>query len=148
MHSLAFLIKASYFYHFSNLWHIHAYQPSFFTYDVKCGNSALSRLQTPRGSPELWSWDSVQLCQRLSLRHHLSTIAPKLLYGRKECDLGTLLTPLVIHTLPYSCKWPRSHCKTLKKSISFFLSVWQCCYLYKPKDFHCNHFHSFISDNW
>ena len=32
------------------------------------------------------------------------TIAPKLLYGRKECDLGELLTPLAIHTLLYSHK--------------------------------------------
>ena len=28
-----------------------------------------------------------------------SNIAPKLLYGRKECDLADLLTPLVIHSL-------------------------------------------------
>ena len=33
-----------------------------------------------------------------------STIAPKLLYGRKECDLAELLTPLAIHTLLYSRK--------------------------------------------
>ena len=44
----------------------------------------------------------------------LCTIAPKLVYGRKECDLADLLTPLVIHTLLYSRKWQRSPRKTLK----------------------------------
>ena len=33
-----------------------------------------------------------------------TTIAPKLLYDRKECDLATLLTPLVNHILLYSRK--------------------------------------------
>ena len=50
---------------------------------------------------------SVVCCyfQQWSMKYsHTCTIAPKLLYGRKECDLATLLTPLVIHTLLYSCK--------------------------------------------
>ena len=34
----------------------------------------------------------------------LSTIAPKLLYGRKECDLAEPLTPLTIHNLLYPRK--------------------------------------------
>ena len=38
------------------------------------------------------------------MKEHLATIAPKLVYGRKECDLATLLTPLAIHTLLYSRK--------------------------------------------
>ena len=52
-----------------------------------------------------------------------TTIAPKLLYGRKECDLATLLTPLVIHTLLYSRKWPRSPRKTFKNPP---VSSWRC----------------------
>ena len=51
------------------------------------------------------------------------TIAPKLLYGRKKCDLATLFTPLVIHTLLYSRKWPRSPHKTLKNPP---VSSWRC----------------------
>ena len=35
---------------------------------------------------------------------YVCTIAPKLLYGRKECELGDLLTPLATHTLLYSRK--------------------------------------------
>ena len=92
-----------------------------------------------------WSWMdiSTDCCTCWAQR----TIAPKLLYCRKICDLTELLTPLPTHTILYSRKWPQSSRKTLK-NISFFVSVWQCYYLYKPKDFHCNHFHSFISDNW
>ena len=39
-----------------------------------------------------------------SASRKMSTIAPKLLYGRKICDLAELLTPLAIHTLIYSRK--------------------------------------------
>ena len=37
-----------------------------------------------------------------NMSHKCGTIAPKLLYGQKECDLATLLTPLVIRVLRYS----------------------------------------------
>ena len=42
------------------------------------------------------------------------TIAPKLLYGRKMCDLTELLTPLATYNLLYSRKWPRSPRTTSK----------------------------------
>ena len=48
------------------------------------------------------------------------TIAPKLLYGRKICDLAELLTPLATHTLLYS----RSPRKTFKKNPP--VSSWRC----------------------
>ena len=50
----------------------------------------------------------------------LCTIAPKLLYDRKECDLAELLTPLATHTLLYS----RSPRKTFKKNPP--VSSWRC----------------------
>ena len=42
----------------------------------------------------------------------LVTTAPKLLIGRKVCELTKLLTPFLTHTLVYSRKWPLLHCKT------------------------------------
>ena len=79
-----------------------------------------------------------------------------LLYSRKWlrsprktfniCDLTELLTPLAIHTFSAHVNDRGPLVKNLKKSTSFFVAVWLCSYLYKPKDFHCNHLHSFIID--
>ena len=77
---------------------------------------------------------------------YYTTMAPKFLYGRKICDLAEVRTPLVTHTLLYSRKWLRSPRKTLKNP-PVFSYLCDCHYLSEPKYFHCNHFHSFISDN-
>ena len=88
----------------------------------------ISNLNNIWGTSTLWLWPvNWILAEEIQVPRHRSysppqghgqryldhvTIAPKLLYCRKECDIATLLTPLVIHTLLYSRKWPRSPRKT------------------------------------
>ena len=75
------------------------------------------------------------------------TLVPKLLYGRKTCDLTELLIPLATHTLLYSRKWTRSPRKILNNPPVFHGGVTVLLPL-QTQRLHCNLFHSFISDNW